>query len=141
MNANATLKLMLMYILLMGLQLYKSVRFYVKKARGDYEKQQAEVVDHKFYTNHKARCDEGSLPAFYRNIYQYMENGEYKIYEGRIHPFMLRFYLLKKGERAFLYRELKSGSIVEKPDTMEGVVVIAPLLGMIVLLFFHTVLL
>lgn len=120
-------------ILLAGLRFYKSARFYVKNAQGGYEELQAKVVDYKLYTNHMAYCDERSLAAFYHNIYQYMEKGEYKIYEGNIHPIMLRFFLLKKGKEAYLYRELESGSIVEKPDTMESVMAVGPFLVMIVL--------
>lgn len=63
--------------------LYGSIWFYGKRAKGDYKELLATVVDFEFYTLHRERCG-WLFSRFYRKVYQYTEDGEYKIYKGKL---------------------------------------------------------
>lgn len=108
-------------IVIGAIWLYGIIRFYKKKRQGDYNELLATIVDIEYYTSYKKRCS-WLLSRYYCKVYQYTENGEYKIYKGEFHSVRhaVTPAFLLKGKRATLYRDIETGEMKEDPNLFEG---------------------
>ncbi|MCM1159630.1 MAG: hypothetical protein NC412_00260 [Roseburia sp.] len=110
-------------IVIGAIWLYGIIRFYTKKRKGDYIELLATIVDIEYYPPYSKRFG-WLLSRYYCKVYQYTENGEYKIYKGE--PRYVRRAIsitpifLLKGKRATLYRDIETGEMKEDPNLFEG---------------------
>lgn len=101
--------------------LYGIIRFYKKKRKGDYNELLATIVDIEYDPPYSGYLG-WLLSRYYCKVYQYTENGEYKIYRGEpryVRRAITPVFLLK-GKRATLYRDRETGEMKEDPNLFEG---------------------
>lgn len=96
------------------------VKFYIDMSNGNYEKISATVVDYKKHTSTR-RSKHGSRrkTTTYSKIYEYEEEGEIKRYESSQRG---SISLGSIGDKAVLYRNIKTHRVREKPDKISMVV-------------------
>lgn len=89
------------------------VKFYIDMSRGNYEEISATVVDYKKHTRTR-RSKHGSRrkTTTYSKIYEYEEDGEIKRYESSQSS---NIDLGNVGDKAVLYRNIKTHRVREKP--------------------------
>ncbi|MDE6254175.1 MAG: hypothetical protein K2M78_16345 [Lachnospiraceae bacterium] len=84
------------------------IKFYIDMGSGNYEEVSATVVDYKKHTKYRKR---GRTSA-YSKIYEYKEDGEIKRYESSKRS---NIGLGSVGDKAVLYRNIKTHKVREKP--------------------------
>lgn len=136
MQRDEILLIVIGVVILLALR-YKSIRFKRKRAKGDYKELEATVVDFEF--KDVWDFDGDSVTRYCRKVYEYLEDGEYKIYVGEtMHrgSFIDDFFCSRaKGKKAYLYQDIETGRIREDPNRKNILGMNGVLLAVLYLLF------
>ena len=96
------------------------VKFYIDMNNGNYEKISATIVDYKKHTSTRRSKHGGRRrTTTYSKIYEYEEDGEIKRYESSESS---NIGLGNVGDKAVLYRNIKTHRVREKPFKIKMVI-------------------
>lgn len=87
----------------------EEVKFIIDIVNGNYEKISATIVNYKEY---KTELPRGRMDTSYSKIYEYKDGQKFKRYESSV---VSKFDLGNIGDKEFLYRNIKTNEVRDKP--------------------------